>query len=287
MAAAAAESFRLAARAPAGLKAHTLTLASGQGPAAIAHRTAVLGRTGSFGQHGFPKPAPNAGGKARLLQDGAKGRLRSSQERQAAVAVGVLLAVAIAAAAVALADNTQHITLASGKPPGSASGPASAAAVPAAVPGKGTGPASVSPAGPSASKPSTAVPTPTTLAPTPTSATAGPTAAPTTASPTPAPTRPPAPGTLVVTPSGGPLEISQSGVSITLTATGGPVNWSIAVSGARSQHVHVSPSSGTLASGASVPVTITVDHTATGGSLTVSPGGTVFTIVMSNQQAAD
>jgi uncharacterized protein (DUF2342 family) len=90
-----------------------------------------------------------------------------------------------------------------------------------------------------------------------------------------------------VTPSGGPLEISQSGVSITLTATGGPVNWSIAVSGARSQHVHVSPSSGTLASGASVPVTITVDHTATGGSLTVSPGGTVFTIVMSNQQAAD
>jgi len=200
------------------------------------------------------------------------------------VAVGVLLAVAIAAAAVALADNTQHITLASGKPPGSAS----AAAVPAAVPGKGTGATSVSPAGPSASKPATAVPTPTTLVPTPTSATAGPTAtaAPTTASPTPAPTRPPAPGTLVVTPSGGPLEVSQSGVSITLTATGGPVNWSIAVSGARSQHVHVSPSSGTLASGASVPVTITVDHTATGGSLTVSPGGTVFTIVMSNQQAA-
>ena len=89
-----------------------------------------------------------------------------------------------------------------------------------------------------------------------------------------------------MTPSGGPLEIPQGGVSITLTAAGGPVNWSIAVSGGRSQHVHVNPSSGTLAGGASVPVTITIDHTATGASLTVSPGGTVFTIVMSNQQGA-
>ena len=75
--------------------------------------------------------------------------------------------------------------------------------------------------------------------------------------------------------------LSQGGASITLTAIGGPVNWSVAVSGNRSQHVHVGPSSGTLAAGASVPVTITVDHTATGGSLTVSPGGTVFTIVIS------
>jgi uncharacterized protein (DUF2342 family) len=89
-----------------------------------------------------------------------------------------------------------------------------------------------------------------------------------------------------VTPPGGPLDIPQGGVSITLTAAGGPVNWSIAISGGRSQHVHVNPSSGTLAGGASVAVTITVDHTAAGGSLTVSPGGTVFTIVTGNQQGA-
>src|SRR5215472_196012 len=81
MAAAAAESFRLAARAPAGLKAHTLMLASGRGPAAIAHRAGVLGRAGSFGKHGFPKPARNAGAKTGLLQHAAKGRLRSSPER--------------------------------------------------------------------------------------------------------------------------------------------------------------------------------------------------------------
>ena len=281
MAAAAAESFRLAACAPAGLKAHTLTLASGQGPAAIAHRAGVLGRAGSFDKHGFPRPAHNAGAKAGLLRRAAKGGLRSSSERRAAVAVGVLLAVAIAAAAVALTGNTEHITLAGAKPPGSA--PPLAAAAPTTSPGESTAATSAPPAGASASKSASAAPTPITLAPTPTSASTNPAPAPapTPASSTPAPTPTPAPGRLVVTPSGGPLVLSQGGASITLTAIGGPVNWSVAVSGNRSQHVHVSPSSGTLAAGASVPVTITVDHTATGGSLTVSPGGTVFTIVIS------
>jgi RNA polymerase sigma factor (sigma-70 family) len=277
MAAAAAESFWLAARAPAGLKAHTLTLASGQGPAVIAHRTAAVDRAGSFGRDGFPKPARNAGPKAGLLQDAAKGGLRSSPERLAAVAVGVLLAVAIAVAAIALTGNTEHLTLAGGKPRGSAPPLAAAAAAPPADPGKSTAATSAPPASPSASTSASA-------APTPASTTASPTPAPVTASPSSTP--PPASGTLIVTPSGGPLQIPQGGVSITLTAAGGPVNWSIAVSGGRSQHVHVNPSSGTLASGASVPVTITVDHTATGASLTVSPGGTVFTIVIGNQQGA-
>jgi len=270
MAAAAAESCRLAAGAPAGLKAHTLTLAFGQGPAVIAHRAAVLSRAGSFGKHGFPKPARHAGATAGLLHFATKGGLRSSPERQAAVAVGILLVVAIAAAAVALTRNTEHITLAGTKPPGSAPPLAAAAAAPATSPGKST------PAGASAPKPSSAAPTPTSATSNP-----APAPAPTPASSTPPPP-PPAPGALVVTPSGGPLMISQGGgVSITLTAQGGPVNWSIAVSGNRSQHVHVDPSSGTLAAGASVRVTVTVDHAATGGSLTVSPGGTVFTIVIS------
>src|SRR5215471_10286836 len=127
MAAAAAESCRLAAGAPAGLKAHTLTLAFGQGPAAITHRAAVLGRAGSFGKHGFPKPARHAGATAGLLHFATKGRLRSSPERQAAVAVGVLLVVAIAAAVVALTRNTEHVTLAGAKPPGSAPPTAAAA----------------------------------------------------------------------------------------------------------------------------------------------------------------
>jgi RNA polymerase sigma factor (sigma-70 family) len=273
MAAAAAESCRLAAGAPAGLKAHTLTLAFGQGPAATAHRAAVLGRAGSFGKHGFPRSARHAGATAGLLRFATKGGLRSSPERKATVAVGVLLVVAIAAAAVALTRNTEHITLAGAKPPGSAPPLAAGAAAPATSPAKSTAATSAPHGGASASKPAS---------PAPTSATSNPATAPTPASSTPAPPPPPAPATLVVTPSGGTLMISQGGgASITLTAQGGPVNWSIAVSGNRSQHVHVDPSSGTLAAGASVPVTVTVDHAATGGSLTVSPGGTVFTIVIS------
>jgi hypothetical protein len=60
LAAAAAESPRLADDAPAGLKGHVLRLATGQDPSAVAHRAAVLSHAGSFGRHGFPKPAPTA-----------------------------------------------------------------------------------------------------------------------------------------------------------------------------------------------------------------------------------
>jgi hypothetical protein len=69
-------------------------------------------------------------------------------------------------------------------------------------------------------------------------------------------------------------------LSITLTAQGGPVDWSIAVSGVRKHHVRIDPSSGTLAAGASVRVTIKVDHTAVGETVTISPGDTVFAIVI-------
>ena len=62
MAAAAAESLRAAAGPPAALKAHTLALAAGQDPGAVAHRAAVLGRAGSFDGHGFPKPAHGPAG---------------------------------------------------------------------------------------------------------------------------------------------------------------------------------------------------------------------------------
>ena len=47
----------VAAGLPAALRAHTLALAAGRDPGAIAHRAAVLGRAGKFGMHGFPKPA--------------------------------------------------------------------------------------------------------------------------------------------------------------------------------------------------------------------------------------
>jgi hypothetical protein len=85
MAAAAAESFRLADSAPAGLKGHVLHLATGQDPSAVAHRAAVLGHAGSFGRHGFPRPVHG-----------------TVHGRQVAVAGMVVLAVLIAAIAFAL-----------------------------------------------------------------------------------------------------------------------------------------------------------------------------------------
>ena len=64
LAAGAAISLRLAAGAPEGLRAHTITLATGQEVGAVAHRAAVLSRAGAFTRSGFPKPVH--GGSARV-----------------------------------------------------------------------------------------------------------------------------------------------------------------------------------------------------------------------------
>src|ERR1700722_11379255 len=44
-----------------GLRAHTITLATGQGAGVAAHRAAVLSRAGAFTGSGFPQPARGAG----------------------------------------------------------------------------------------------------------------------------------------------------------------------------------------------------------------------------------
>src|ERR1700722_8081679 len=44
-----------------GLRAHTITLATGQGAGVAAHRAAVLSRAGAFTDSGFPQPARGAG----------------------------------------------------------------------------------------------------------------------------------------------------------------------------------------------------------------------------------
>src|ERR1700722_10163414 len=62
LAAGAAISLRLAAGAPEGLRAHTITLATGQGVGAVAHRAAVLSRAGAFNRSGFPRPAHGGSG---------------------------------------------------------------------------------------------------------------------------------------------------------------------------------------------------------------------------------
>ena len=81
-------------------------------------------------------------------------------------------------------------------------------------------------------------------------------------------------------PDGGQLFVpSGDGATITLVAQGGPVSWSIGVSGGFG-FVGVQPSSGTLAEGQEVTVLITASHGASGRQVTVSPSGTVFTLVV-------
>ena len=71
-----------------------------------------------------------------------------------------------------------------------------------------------------------------------------------------------------------------AGASLSLTASNGPVNWSISPSSALAGGLTISPSSGTLAAGQSVTVTITVRGLVSLSTrLTVSPGGQQITVM--------
>jgi RNA polymerase sigma factor (sigma-70 family) len=142
LAAGATISLRLARSAPEGLRAHTITLATGQGAGAVAHRAAVLSRAGAFTGSGFPRPAHGAkaafaahcgsggvgvrsggvrsggvrsgGVRSGGVRSGgcgrggrAKGALRSWPTGAVTVAAVFVIAVIIAAVAFALAGGAQ------------------------------------------------------------------------------------------------------------------------------------------------------------------------------------
>jgi len=271
MAAGAAESFRVALGAPSGLKAHTIALATGHGPGAVAHATAVLTRAGKFGRHGFPKPAHAAKGLAGPHGAGRVKALRSSPQGQAAAAAAVAVAVAIAAVAFALTGNNERLASSTDhKPPHSAPPPPPGS--PVAGP---TTPAT--PATPGA-------PTATGLAAriNPTTSTA--------ASRPPAPPSSPAPGTLSVVPRGGTMIVVPGlfGSLVSLRASGGTVDWAVSVANDPDHLVNVFPAAaGTLTPAA--PITtlrITISQFVRCGlgtttrcpTVTLSPGGTTFAV---------
>jgi RNA polymerase sigma factor (sigma-70 family) len=91
---------------------------------------------------------------------------------------------------------------------------------------------------------------------------------------------PPATGTLSVSPTT-VLLTPLLGGSLTLTASGGPVTWSISEPASLLGELTVSPMSGTLGAGGSVTVTITVSGLASlDTQLTVAPGDQVVTVVL-------
>lgn len=89
----------------------------------------------------------------------------------------------------------------------------------------------------------------------------------------------PVPGTLGVSARSIPLDVGGS-ATLVLTASGGPVSWSITLPSTLLGHLSVSKSSGTLAAGQSVAVTIKVTGLASlDTTLEVEPGGTPVTVL--------
>jgi RNA polymerase sigma factor (sigma-70 family) len=284
---------------PAGLRAHVLKLAGSNTPEAVAHRASLAQHAAVFGQNGFPKPL-----------DPPKPPWWRTWQGQ--VAVGGVAAAVVAAGVIGVALATgspgHHggaAALARGPVPGSSAGTAPGTAPGSAhptVPANGGGPTSSvavaagpqsptvggtaggSPAGhapATGSGSSSASPVPTSPpVPAPSS---GVTMAPNSSAPSTSTASPPPPpqGTLSVRPTTILLSVGSS-ATLTLTASGGPVNWSITPSRSLIGVLTVSPSSGTLAEGASTMVTVTASDLLTaGGQLTVQPGGITVTVVLS------
>jgi RNA polymerase sigma factor (sigma-70 family) len=240
---------------PAGLRDQILRVATGTSPAAMAHRAAVARTTYTFGHHGFPKPLDPP--KTHWWQ-----HPRPVHVGVAGTAAALTFAVTMVAtppdhAARPAGGRTAGVTGGAGPVAGGLGGTATAGAGSTARPSAGAGgshpSASATAAQPRVS-PSGSVSAVATTAP--------------------------AIGTLSVSPTTIDVVPPADG-TITLTASGGPVNWTIKEPPGLTKKVIVSPMSGTLAADATTTVSVTVNgpgkmHV----HLSVNPGGTRVTVVV-------
>src|SRR5690349_10147447 len=263
----------LAAALPAGLRDQVMHAVFGSSPAAVAHR-AGLGQTPySFGHHGFPQPLHP---------------LHTPWWQAGPMHVGAAAGTATAAAA-AVAAGVTLVVVPHPHPPGHHPGGGTS------VVAAGTSPAGAGILAPATHRPrAAATPTARVVATVSAGASAGdvmprPTstsssdqvAAGVSASASESPGEVAA-GTLTVSPA--ELDITSPGSgTITLTASGGPVSWSVSVPAGQTKQdgVAVTPASGTLEDGDTIVVTVTVDgprkptvH------LTFSPGGEIVKVLV-------
>ena len=257
----------------------------------------MLSRAGTFGKQGFPKQAHG------VLAAGGAGPLhsvRTSPQRQAAVAAAVVLAAGVAAAGFALSNGQQHLTpVADPKTPVSSADPPAATTSAAAA--RTTAPATSAARRSHAARPTSPAAVTVTTTPASVPTTAAPTVAPPTATKSPSPTASPSSspsqpaGTLRVFPGGGSIFLVPGGrgALLFLSASGGTVNWSVSVSGDPDGTITVSPAtSGTLtAAHPHVTLEITASQKlscGTGGNpcptITIEPGGTVLTVSTSGRR---
>ena len=263
-----------------GFRAQLLRILADRSPPGLAHRLTVANRAGPFGPNGFPQPLRSAGA----------GPWHRVLHHPRAMVAGTAASVMAAGAIVAGVMGGPHHgapSAAGGSTHGpssvSTTGPPQARGGPSSRAGNGSAPGALTPGGTTAP---VAFRTPG--APGSASATTSPSPAAGSSSSslsTPAASSPASAGTLSV--STGLLDlVSVNGTAtgrFTLTAHGGPVSgYSVTVGSTLVGHISVSPSSGSLASGASVTITVTsTSLVALAGQLTVSPGGEVITVVLS------
>jgi RNA polymerase sigma factor (sigma-70 family) len=279
--------------APPGLRAEVLHLATDHGARAVAYRAAAQHGLRSFRLNGFPHPAHAA--HLGLVRIPHLPLTAVGGTAVAAAATAVVVAVAVVPHAqhpqpaghgpvAATGSGATPTAAVSGPTPGSplagrlSVGASASRAVtgPRATSPTGTGKSTRAAAGSTTSAPPGAPPTTTSAAPT----TPGPSAS------APAPivsvtvSSPVLAGSLVVSPSTVSLSALVGG-TLTLTASGGPVTWSIAQPTSLLGLLTITPSSGTLVAGQSVTVHLSVSLlSALTTTLTVTPGNQIVNLLI-------
>jgi len=304
---------------PPGLRSQVLRLVSSDTPDAVAHRASVTQHAVMSGPGGFPKPLDppkSAWWQARTVQGATAaavvvvaaavlailaltGAFGTHQGQLSALSHGTSAAGVGTASSGGTAPGSQPGgtggTGSSGSPGSSAKATASAAARVSPSPAAGGatpvgGGSSPSPsARPSGHSPAPSHSPSPRHSPSPSHSPSPP------ASSTTAPPPPPPPGTLSVAPRTIVLS-ALSGASLRLTASGGPVSWSITESSGLIGKLSVAPASGRLLAGQSTTVSVNVSggllglsSRAVAGSgagacvgcqLTVNPGGIVVSVII-------
>ncbi len=307
--------------APSGLRAEVLHLAADHGVRAVTYRAAVGQGTRSFQLNGFPQPAQVGHlGLVRMAHLPLSAVGGTAAVATATVVVLAVVPQAHPKSAADPPGRTVTASgptrAASASTPGTTAGAALAGRLsavgspttrvlpgPRATSPTGTGtasqkqgaPASGAPSGPvsdAPSDPASGAPSGPASGSAPTTSGAPTASAPTTGPPAPTPTPTPTPivSVTVTTPVvAGSLAVSPSSLSLTalvggtltLTANGGPVSWSIAQPTSLLGLLTVTPSSGTLAAGQSVTVHLSVSLlSALTTTLTVSPGNQIVTLLI-------
>jgi RNA polymerase sigma factor (sigma-70 family) len=263
---------------PASLRDQVFRVVSDRSPAGIGYRDLVLRRAAPFDRSGFPEPID------------PPGRVVGVRTMTAAASAAVIAAALLGTGTVYVLDALHHKgatpVSAATLGPNSAPAPLASGSDPASAPaGKhnNSGSGGHSGGGEPASSPQ-ASPSPATSASSPSQQGGGnpnPTPSHHSHSSSPPPSSPPpSPGTLSVSTTGLTLTQGSSGGAytgtFTITAVGGPVSGYSIVDPAPAGDLSVAPTGGSLASGGSVTVSITVASSVGlqfETDLTVDPGG--------------